>query len=155
MDTWIPVLIDWGYWGMFVSAFLAGSFLPFASEVVMITCIGLGLNPYWSVIVTTSGNILGGLTCYWIGRLGKKEWITKYLRISEKQLMRAESWVKNRGALMAFFSFVPVIGDALIVVLGWMCANLAFVTFSMSLGKLLRYSILAAASLGLLKTLQL
>ena len=31
----IDFLINWGYWGMLVSAFLAGSFIPFSSEVVM------------------------------------------------------------------------------------------------------------------------
>lgn len=146
-------MIEWGYWGMFVSAFLAGSFLPFASEVVMITCIGVGLDPILSTIVTTIGNTLGGMTCYWIGSLGNKVWIHKYLRISETQFQKAERWIEGKGALVAFFSFVPVIGDALIVVLGWMRANVLYVCIAMLSGKFLRYAILAATAVGLIQWL--
>lgn len=151
MDAWIPYLIEWGYVGMFVSAFLAGSFLPFASEMVMVACLGLGLHPLASVLVTTLGNTLGGMTCYWIGSLGKKEWIHKYLRISDTEFAKAERWVEGRGAMVAFFSFVPVIGDALLVVLGWMRSNFFWVSLSMFIGKLLRYALLAAATVGIIK----
>lgn len=49
---------------MFLSAFLAGTILPFSSEAVLLACVGLGLDPVWSTIATTAGNVLGGLTCY-------------------------------------------------------------------------------------------
>ena len=73
MDSFIQFLIDWGYGGMFISAFLAGTILPFSSEVVLLACVALGLDPLLSTLSTTLGNVLGGLTCYWIGRLGKME----------------------------------------------------------------------------------
>ena len=44
MDTIIDFLIDWGYWGMFVSAFFAGSFFPFSSEAVMLGQLAAGLK---------------------------------------------------------------------------------------------------------------
>ena len=34
MSYMIDFLINWGYWGMFVSAFLAGSFFPDRKSVV-------------------------------------------------------------------------------------------------------------------------
>ena len=71
MDAFLHYLTEWGYIGMFISAFLAGTILPFSSEAVLLACIGLGLDPVWSTISTTAGNALGGLTCYWIGHLGK------------------------------------------------------------------------------------
>ena len=77
MDIFLQLLTDWGYFGMFLSAFLAGTILPFSSEAVLLACVGLGLDPVWSTIATTAGNVLGGLTCYWIGHLGKMEWIRK------------------------------------------------------------------------------
>ena len=67
MDAFLHYLTEWGYIGMFISAFLAGTILPFSSEAVLLACIGLGLDPVWSTISTTAGNALGGLTCYWIG----------------------------------------------------------------------------------------
>lgn len=146
MDALVQFLIDWGYWGMFISAFLAGTVLPFSSEAVLLTCIGLGLDPVASTLATTAGNALGGLTCYGIGHLGKTEWIEKYLKVDKKQLNRATRFIHGRGSWMALFSFLPVIGDAILIVLGLMRANLWIVTLSMTIGKLARYAILVATA---------
>lgn len=147
MDTLIQFLIDWGYWGMFLSAFLAGTVLPFSSEAVLLACIGLGLDPVLSTLATTAGNALGGLTCYGIGHLGKDEWIEKYLGVKQKTLKKAEKFVHGKGSAIAFLSFLPVIGDAILVVLGLMHANMWIVTFTMTLGKLARYGVLVATTL--------
>lgn len=144
-------MTDWGYWGMFLSAFLAGTILPFSSEAVLLACVGLGLDPVWSTLATTAGNALGGLTCYWIGHLGKMEWIEKYFKVDQKQLDKAVRFVHGKGAWMALFSFLPVIGDAILIALGLMRANVWIVGFSMTIGKLGRYAILVATTLGLLK----
>jgi len=148
MDAFLQLLTEWGYVGMFISAFLAGTILPFSSEAVLLACVGLGLDPVWSTISTTAGNALGGITCYWIGHLGKIEWIEKYLRVDKKQMDRAERFIRGRGSWMALFSFLPVIGDAILIVLGWMRANVWIVALSMTIGKLARYAILVAATLG-------
>ena len=73
----------------------------------------------------------------------------KYLGVSQRHLERADRFLKGRGAWMALFSFLPVIGDALLVLLGLMRANIWVVAFSMTLGKLLRYAVLAAGALGI------
>ena len=151
MDAFLQLLTDWGYAGMFISAFLAGTILPFSSEAVLLACVGLGLDPVWSTISTTAGNALGGITCYRIGHLGKIEWIEKYLRVDKKQMDRAERFIRGRGSWMALFSFLPVIGDAILIVLGWMRANVWIVALSMTIGKLARYAILVAATLGVFK----
>ena len=131
MDAFIQFLTEWGYWGMFLSAFLAGTILPFSSEAVMLACVGLGLDPVLSTLATTAGNALGGLTCYWIGHLGKMEWIEKYFRVDHKQLEKATRFIHGRGSWIA---------------LGLMRANVWIVTFSMTLGKLARYAILVATT---------
>lgn len=146
----LQFLTEWGYWGMFISAFLAGTVLPFSSEAVLLACIGLGLDPVLSTLSTTAGNALGGLTCYWIGHLGKMEWIEKYLGVKKKQMDKAERFIKGKGSWIAFLSFLPVIGDAILVVLGLMRANAIIVTISMTLGKLARYAILVATTLKLI-----
>lgn len=150
METFIQYLTEWGYIGMFISAFLAGTVLPFSSEAVLLACIALGLDPVLSTISTTAGNALGGLTCYWIGHLGKMQWIERYLGVSKKHMNRAEKFIKGKGSWIAFLSFLPVIGDAILVVLGLMRANVFIVTISMTIGKLLRYAILVAATLGII-----
>lgn len=144
-------MTDWGYWGMFISAFLAGTILPFSSEAVLLACIGLGLDPVWSTLATTAGNALGGITCYWIGHLGKMEWIEKYFKVDQRQLDKAARFIHGKGSWMALFSFLPVIGDAILIALGLMRANVWIVSLSMTLGKLARYAVLVATTLGLLR----
>lgn len=151
MDEIIRFLIEWGYLGMFISAFLAGSVLPFSSEAVMVSCLLVAkMNPVLCVAFTAAGNALGGFTCYGIGWLGKKEWINRYFRVSEKDLVRAEHFVQGRGAWIAFFSFIPIIGDALLIVLGLMRADKWRVLVYMTLGKVLRYALLAMTVLGII-----
>lgn len=95
---------------MFLSAFLAGTILPFSSEIVLLACIGLGLDPVWSTLFTTAGNALGGFTCYWIGRIGKTEWIEKYFKVDKKQMDKAIRFIHGRGSWMAFSHFFPSSG---------------------------------------------
>lgn len=136
------LLVQFGYIGMFISALLAGSVLPFNSEVVIGALKVAGLDPWWLLISGTVGNVLGGLLNYWIGTFGRMDWIEKYLHIKEEKIIRAQKFMAGRGALMAFFAFVPIIGSAITVALGLMRANITVTTVSMTAGKFLRYAII-------------
>ena len=150
MEQVIDFFIEWGYVGIFLSAFLAGSVLPFSSELVLVALVQAGLSPVWGVVWATAGNTLGGMTCYGIGRLGKTEWIERYLRISREHIDKATRFLAGKGALMAFFVALPYIGDAIAVVLGLMRSNVWVTTLSMFLGRLLRYVALLYAAEGLI-----
>lgn len=105
MDAILQFLIDWGYWGLFLGSFIAGSVLPFSSEAVLAACVGpLGLDPVISITAATAGNVAGGMTCYWMGHLGNMEWIEKYFHVKKEKMDRAERFVHGRGAWMAFFA---------------------------------------------------
>lgn len=147
MDAFIQFLVDWGYWGLFVSAFVAGSIVPFSSEAVMILLVKMGLDPVVCIAAATVGNTLGGMTCYWIGTLGKSEWIAK-LGVSNRQLARARKFLAGRGALMGFFGFLPTIGEAIAIVLGLMRSNVWLTGGSMAVGKALRYIVILAGFQG-------
>lgn len=142
MDALIDILIGYGYWGMFVAAFLAGSFFPFSSEVVMVALNAAGLNGWQLIIYGTIGNVLGGIFNYCVGRLGKMEWIEKYLHVKKENLDRAERFMGGHGALMGFFSFLPLLGSAITIVLGLTRANIPLSLISVTLGKFLRYVLL-------------
>ena len=83
------------------------------------------------------------------GRLGNMKWIEKYFGVDAKKLERAERFVQGRGAWMAFFMFIPFLGEAIGVVLGLMRANVWITSFSMLLGKSFRYIAIAATALGI------
>ena len=69
--------------------------------------------------------------------------------VNQKKMERAERFVKGRVAWMAFFMFIPFLGEAIGVVLGLMHANVWITAFSMLLGKSFRYIAVAATALGL------
>lgn len=139
----INFLIDYGYIGMLVSGFLAGSIFPLSSELVMLALMAAGLDPWQLVIYGTIGNALGSMFNYWIGTLGRIDWIEKYLHVKKKELDRAQRFLAGRGAWMGFFAFLPVIGEGITIVLGLMRANVALTTVSVTIGKFARYALLA------------
>ena len=149
LDTATQLCIDWGYWGLFLSAFVAGSIVPFSSEAVMVVLVRLGLDPALCLLAAATGNTAGGMTCYWIGTLGKTEWITR-LGVSTRQLARARKFLSGRGALMAFFAFLPTIGEAIAIVLGLMRSNVWLTGGAMLAGKTLRYIVVLATFRGAL-----
>ena len=125
---------------MFLSALLAGSVLPFNSEVVIAALRAAGREPWGLLVFGTVGNVAGGLFNYWIGTFGRMDWIEKYLHIKQKNMDRAQRFMHGRGAWMAFFAFLPVIGSAITVLLGLMRSNLPITVTSMTIGKFLRYA---------------
>lgn len=128
---------------MFASAFLAGSVFPLSSELVMTALLAAGLDPVLLVVWGTLGNTLGSMFNYGIGRLGRMEWIERFLKVKPHELGRARRFMAGHGAWMGFFAFLPVIGEALTIVLGLMRANILITTVSVTTGKLLRYALLA------------
>ena len=141
MDAIAQFFVEWGYVGLFLSAFIAGSILPFSSEAVMVILTGMGLDPVGCLIAASLGNTLGGMTCYWIGSLGRPEWITR-IGITPRQLARARKFLAGRGALMGFFAFLPLLGSAITIVLGLTRANIPISILSITIGKVLRYVLL-------------
>jgi membrane protein YqaA with SNARE-associated domain len=142
MEWIIELLTGYGYWGMLLAAFLAGSFFPFSSEAVMVGLMATGLDPCQLMIYGTIGNVLGSVVNYGVGRMGKLEWIEKYLHVKKTDLDKAERFMAGRGAWMGFFAFLPVLGSAITILLGLMRANIVISLVSITIGKLFRYLLL-------------
>jgi membrane protein YqaA with SNARE-associated domain len=135
----MQTLIEWSYLGLFIATFLAGSILPFSSEAVLSGVLALGAHPWGCIAAATAGNFLGGMSCYWIGHFGRIEWIEKYLKVKPEKLQKYLAFMHGKGSWMAFFTFVPVVGDLLAVTLGYMRANVWITAAAMLTGKFIRY----------------
>ena len=146
MDTVIELLIQYGYWGMFIAAFIAGSVFPFSSEAVMAGLQLAGLNPMSLLIWGTLGNVAGSMFNYWIGSLGKMEWIEKYLHVKREKVEKTQAWMEKRGAWMGVLCFLPILGSVIAVTMGFMRANPFISLLAIFIGKLLRYAILVYAT---------
>ena len=149
MESWtewtqslMTLLAGWSYAGMFLAAFAAGSLIPLGSEVLFALLIQGGCDPWGCLAAATAGNTLGGMTCYWTGMLGKREWIGRWLGVSDEKLARASRFLQGRGAWMGFFAFLPYLGEAVAVGLGLMRSNGWLTAASMALGKGLRYGVI-------------
>lgn len=112
-------LLNLGYIGLFLGAFLAATIFPFSSDVLLVGMLAAGGQIWATVIVATMGNWLGGLTSYWLGWLGKWEWIEKWLRVKPETLERQRGNIARYGAWLALFTWLPFVGDLFAVALGF------------------------------------
>lgn len=133
------VLTNLGYLGLFIAAFLAATVVPFSSEIVYTALILADYNPWLCVLFATIGNWLGGLTCYWLGFMGNISKIEKWLKIKKKKIEKFETKFHKYGDWMAFFSFLPGVGDIIAVASGVLKCRLWIVALSMLIGKCARY----------------
>ena len=100
------------------------------------------LPPIACLIAATLGNTVGGMTCYYMGRLGKVSWIEKYFKVKKEKVDKMVKFLQGKGALMAFFTFLPAIGEVIAIALGFMRSNTWLTIVSMFVGKLIRYILL-------------
>jgi membrane protein YqaA with SNARE-associated domain len=140
MESLNEFFINYGYIGMCLAAFLAGTFVPFNSEVVMAALIATtSMDPWITVISGTIGNVAGTIFNYYIGRIWDVQTISKWMRIKEKRLVKTKNYVENKGSWIAMFTFLPIFGSAIAIALGILRANVWGVTFFSFIGKFSRY----------------
>lgn len=143
-------LAVYGYAGLFLASFLASTVLPFGSEALLILLIKEGLDPTSVVIVASVGNYCGACTTYYIGLVGRRDVIEKYLSIPQQHLDKAGKWFTKYGTYSLLFTWLPLIGDAITAMGGIMKLDFKIFSFFVFLGKFLRYCAMAYITLGLL-----
>ena len=149
-DALIGFFKDYVYWGMGILSCLSGSIVPIASEVLLVFFLNLGLNAVSLTLVATVGNTMGGITCFMIGYLTNKTTVQKLFRISDRRMKRADLLIQKYGYWTAALSFVPMIGEALLVALGIMRVDKYKVMAVMAFGKFVRYVLIVASYYGVL-----
>jgi len=131
--------MNFGYLGLFIGSFLAATLIPFSSDVLLLGMLAAGGNVVWTVVLASLGNWAGGMFSYWIGYVGKWEWIEKWFKIKKETLEKQQSKIDKYGALLAFLSWLPGIGDIFAVGLGFYKLNVWKVALFMFIGKSARF----------------
>lgn len=134
------IFTDWGYLGLFAGCFLAATIFPFSSDALFIASLGFGGSSYWVLFWATLGNWLGGLTTYWVGYIGKWEWLERWFRVKEETLRKQKAKIDKYGSLLAFLVWIPFIGDIFAVALGFYKVNFYQSAAFMLIGKFLRFA---------------
>jgi membrane protein YqaA with SNARE-associated domain len=131
-----------GLWELFLSAFISSTIAPGGSEAVLAYMVATGNYRVESLIVSaTLGNTLGAMTTWGLGLLAAKKFPVATLLSADKQ--KALAVVKAKGLWALFFSWLPVVGDALCFAGGWLKLPLFSAFFVIMLGKFCRYVVIA------------
>ncbi|NKE92545.1 YqaA family protein [Pantoea agglomerans] len=129
------------YASMFGSSFLSATLLPGSSEALLIALlIAKKTSVYGLLLAASLGNILGGLTNILIGRLLP-------LKRQGRWHDTAMTWLHRLGPAALLFSWLPVIGDLLCVLAGWLRFAWLPAMLFLAVGKTLRYIVIATATL--------
>jgi membrane protein YqaA with SNARE-associated domain len=131
--------VEFGFFGLFLASFLGATVIPFSSELVLSLLLAKGFDINISIIVATLGNWLGGLSSYFLGSLGKWDFIEKYFRIKKEKIIRFKKKIDKWGSAYAFLCCLPIIGDPIAVSLGFFKTNFVKVSIWMLIGKLVKY----------------
>lgn len=142
-------LLEYGYIGLFVGSFLAATIFPFSSDVLLVGMLLAGGDPYITVVVATMGNWIGGLTSYWIGWLGKLEWLERWFRVKHDTIERHRAKVERWGPLLALMTWLPFVGDIFAIVLGFYKARFLPSALWMFVGKCGRFVVWTLLYVGL------
>jgi len=159
MMDWIDTLQAWlqtwmsaeaGLWGLFFSAFVSATLLPGSSEVVMTALVTAFPAIVWQAFAAaTAGNVLGCLLSYgmgWGARRGLARFQKVQVDLEHPLVQRLKRW----GPPALFLSFLPLVGDLLVVAAGWMKLPLGPSMAWIAAGKGTRYLVLALGLLGVL-----
>jgi membrane protein YqaA with SNARE-associated domain len=153
MEAWLQSLLQalalphYGLSTLFVVAFASATLLPLGSEPALFGLVKLNPQLFWPAIaVATAGNTLGGMTSWWLGRAAHNA--LDHWRHSSTY-GHALRWLERLGPKACVLSFLPVVGDPLCVVAGWLRLPALPCAGWMALGKFLRYLVMTAALLWL------
>lgn len=127
---------------LFVSAFISATLLPGGSEALLAWMIHQGGYPVTHLVLSaTAGNLLGSLVTFGMGALLRTRYPLKTL--DKPQHQHARRWIERYGAFALLMAWLPIIGDPLCFVAGWLGVRFSLSVLTIALGKLLRYLVVA------------
>jgi membrane protein YqaA with SNARE-associated domain len=127
--------------GVFMSAFLAATILPFSSEIVLTAFYAAGGGEAVTLwLVASAGNVLGALVNWWLGRYLLHWQDRKWFPFKPDQLGRAENWFGRFGQWSLLLAWVPVVGDPLTFIAGLLRVNVWVFLVLVTIGKAGRYA---------------
>ena len=149
MEIWMQSLLDmlalpaYGLSTVFIVSFISATLLPMGSEPVVLGVIHLNPAQYWPVIaVATLGNTLGGALDYAMGRTASRFAPHASQASVQTRVMR---WLHRLGPKACLLGWLPLVGDPLCTLAGWLKLPFWPCLAYILIGKFLRYVLMTAA----------
>ena len=140
-------LPEYGLSTVFVVSFISATLLPLGSEPAVFGLVKLNPQLFWpAILVATVGNTLGGALDWWLG-YGAHKVVDRYKPDSLHG--RALVWLEKLGPKACLLAWLPLVGDPLCAVAGWLKMPFWPCVIYMAIGKFLRYLTMTSALLGL------
>jgi membrane protein YqaA with SNARE-associated domain len=109
------------------------------------------LNPhlFWpAILVATAGNTLGGALTWAMG-LASHQVVDRFQH--SRHHLKALDWLERIGPKACLLSWLPLIGDPLCAVAGWLKLPFWPCMVYMTIGKFARYLTMTAVLVGIFK----
>ncbi len=152
MEAWFQELLvalalpKFGLSTVFVVSLVSATLLPLGSEWVVLGLLKLNPELFWpAMLVATAGNTVGGAISWWMGYGAE----VAYEKVKHRKPheLRALQWLQRFGPKACLLSWLPVVGDPLCAVAGWLKLDFWPCVFYMTIGKFLRYVTMTVALL--------
>ena len=125
---------------LFISAFGAATLLPLQSEAVLISLLLQNIHSASILLFIASlGNILGSCLNWYLGFKVEKYKHKKWFPVSEANMSKAQATYQKYGYWSLLLSWLPIIGDPITLVAGFMRENFARFLVIVSIAKIGRY----------------
>lgn len=167
MEAWMHQLLVWlalpqfGLSTVFIVALLSATLLPLGSEPVVVGLLKLNPELFWQAIVVAAiGNTIGGAISWWMGLGAQKAWHSARkkrqaagagpapgVHTQSRHTRIARVWLRRFGAKACLLSWLPVVGDPICAVAGWLRLPFWPCVFYMAIGKFFRYLVMTAGVL--------
>ena len=137
------------YATLFALSLVAATAIPMSSEPPLILLVRSGEGITLPVLVATAGNVLGACTTYLLGRGANRVYEKSAKKRSPRGHERARRILTRYGQPALVLSWVPILGDALVVLAGATGVRFAPFLFWVTVGKVIRFLVIALAALNL------
>lgn len=150
MEAWLSSLLAllalprFGLSTVFVVALISATLLPLGSEPAVFGLVKLNPEMFWpAVLVATAGNTVGGAISWAMGYFAERT----YERVTHHppHQARALKWLQRFGPKACLASWLPLVGDPLCAVAGWLRLDFWPCVLYMAIGKFMRYLTMTAA----------
>lgn len=151
MEAWFASVLQalalpqYGLSTVFIVSLVSATLVPLGSEPAVFGLIKLNPELYWpTILAATAGNALGGAVNWWMGFGAKRAYEGyKHSAVQAKAL----AWLERLGPRACFFAFLPIVGDPLATLAGWLKLPFWQCFLFGALGKFLRYVVMTMALL--------